>query len=93
MFLHDAKAPSDGQQLPLLLLLSGEIGEEDHLTVLDVVLPGVTLHHVFVRSLLSVGGAEVFLVVNTEQRLSLSQLAFSPNMSGLTSITSRVLDR
>lgn len=52
VFLDNAKTTSDGQQLSLLFLLSGEIGEEDHLTVLQVVLPGVTLHDLLMCSLL-----------------------------------------
>lgn len=72
VLLHNAEASSDGQQLSLLLLLSGEIGEEDHLAVLEVVLPGVALHDsVFVCSLLSVGGAQIFLMV-TQSRHSAS---------------------
>lgn len=92
VFLHNAEASSDGQQLPLLLLLSGQIGEEDHLTVLDAVLPGVTLLDVFVRSLRSVGRAQIFLMVTQSGQ---SAWAHSPALqtSQLTSMTSRVLDR
>lgn len=61
VLLHQAKASRDGQQLSLLVLLSGEVGEEDHLTVLHVVLPGVALHHLFARSLRSACGVEIFL--------------------------------
>lgn len=93
VFFHNTKTSSDGQQLSLFLLLSGEIGEENHLTVLDVVLPGVTLHGVLVSSLLSVCGAKIFLM-GTRSRYSASTIsAVFPNTSGLTSMTSRVLDR
>lgn len=39
MFLHDTEASGDGQQLLLLLLLYGQVGEEDNLAAVTFDFP------------------------------------------------------
>lgn len=44
VFLHNAEASGDGQQLPLLLFLFGQVGEENHLAAVTFDLPDRSVH-------------------------------------------------
>lgn len=64
MFLHSAEAPGNGQQLFLLLLLPGQVGEEDHLAADTFGFTKRSVHRPVDRSVhRSVCGALVFLWV------------------------------
>lgn len=83
VLLHSAEASRDGEQLFLLLVLSGQVGKEHHLAALTFDLPGRP-----------VGGPLVLL--SEKQRRSQGvgqQRDYRRKRRTCTSITSSLLDR
>lgn len=99
VFLHEAKASSDGQQLLLLLLLSGQVGEEHHLAALTFDLSDGSVHGPVHRSVRGpvhgpVRRALVFLLNKNRVRGVGARHSVQMAVAAcLTSMTSSLLDR
>lgn len=69
MFLHNTKAFSNGQQFPLLLIISGQVAEENHLTAMTFDLSDRPVHQPVRRPL-------VLLKVKQKETRSVFDLQF-----------------